>query len=43
MRPIDVPVVVGDYSRLAAATGWQPDVSFDQMLDDLLRYWRGQP
>jgi GDP-4-dehydro-6-deoxy-D-mannose reductase len=43
MRPNDVPVVVGDYSRLAAATGWQPDVSFDQMLDDLLRYWRGQP
>jgi GDP-4-dehydro-6-deoxy-D-mannose reductase len=40
MRPNDVPVIVGDYSRLAQATGWQPAVSFDQMLDDLLAYWR---
>ena len=43
MRPNDVPVIVGDFSRLAAATGWQPAVTFDQMLDDLLRYWRDQP
>lgn len=42
MRPNDVPVVVGDSSRLNAATGWRPDITFDQMLDDLLRYWRGQ-
>ena len=40
MRPNDVPVIVGDCSRLAAATGWQPAVTFNQMLDDLLGYWR---
>jgi GDP-4-dehydro-6-deoxy-D-mannose reductase len=41
MRPHDVPVVVGDSSRLNAATGWRPGITFDQMLDDLLGYWRG--
>jgi GDP-4-dehydro-6-deoxy-D-mannose reductase len=40
MRPNDVPVVVGSYSRLNKATGWQPQISFDEMLDDLLSYWR---
>ena len=43
MRPNDVPVIVGDCSRLVAATGWQPTIPFDQMLDDLLSYWREQP
>jgi GDP-4-dehydro-6-deoxy-D-mannose reductase len=40
LRPNDVPVVAGDNSRLTAATGWQPAIGFDQMLDDLLAYWR---
>lgn len=43
MRPNDVPVLVGDPTRLKAATGWSPDVSFEHMLDDLLDYWRAQP
>jgi GDP-4-dehydro-6-deoxy-D-mannose reductase len=40
MRPNDVPIVVGNCSRLKAATGWEPAISFDQMMDDLLNYWR---
>ena len=43
LRPNDIPVLVGDPARLKAATGWEPRVSFDQMLDDLLAYWRLQP
>jgi GDP-4-dehydro-6-deoxy-D-mannose reductase len=39
-RPNDTPIVVGDAARLRAATGWVPRISFDQMLDDLLEYWR---
>ena len=35
-RPSDIPVLVGDPARLEAATGWQPEISFDRMLDDLL-------
>lgn len=41
MRPHDTPVLVGDITRLRAATGWSPTISFDRMLDDLLEYWRG--
>ena len=43
MRPNDVPVVVGDATRLERATGWRPEITFDQTLDDLLSYWREQP
>jgi GDP-4-dehydro-6-deoxy-D-mannose reductase len=39
-RPNDVPVLVGDPARLRAATGWQPEISFERMIDDLLAYWR---
>jgi GDP-4-dehydro-6-deoxy-D-mannose reductase len=40
LRPHDVPVLVGDASRLREATGWAQAISFDRMLDDLLDYWR---
>jgi GDP-4-dehydro-6-deoxy-D-mannose reductase len=40
LRAADVPVLVGDPAKLHQATGWQPEISFDRMLDDLLTYWR---
>ena len=40
LRPNDQPMLVGDASRIRQAIGWQPSISFDQMLDDLLEYWR---
>ena len=40
MRPSDAPILVGDSTRLRQATGWSPDIAFDQTLDDLLTYWR---
>ena len=40
MRANDIPILIGDASRLRDATGWEPKISFDQMLDDLLAYWR---
>lgn len=39
-RPNDTPVLVGDHSRLTKDTGWQPEIPFEQTLDDLLAYWR---
>ncbi len=42
LRPSDVPDVVCDASRLRAATGWQPRISFEQSLGDLLAYERTQ-
>jgi GDP-4-dehydro-6-deoxy-D-mannose reductase len=43
MRPHDTPLLVGDPAKLRRATGWSPMVSFEQMIDDLLEYWRAQP
>ena len=40
LRPHDIPVLVGDSTRLRTATGWVPLIGFDRMLDDLLEYWR---
>ena len=40
LRPHDIPVLVGDPTRLRTATGWTPLIGFDRMLDDLLAYWR---
>ena len=42
LRPNDTPVIVGDVTRLRAATGWTPLIPFEQTMDDLLGYWRGR-
>jgi GDP-4-dehydro-6-deoxy-D-mannose reductase len=39
-RPNDVPLLVGDRTRLTTDTGWEPRIPFDQTIDDLLDYWR---
>jgi GDP-4-dehydro-6-deoxy-D-mannose reductase len=40
VSPNDTPVVVGDPARLRDATGWEPAISFDRIVDDLLADWR---
>jgi GDP-4-dehydro-6-deoxy-D-mannose reductase len=40
-RPVDVPDMRGDPSRLEAATGWRPAIDLDTTLSDVLGYWRG--
>ena len=39
-RPVDVPVLRGDPTRLHAATGWTPAISLESTLEDLLDEWR---
>jgi GDP-4-dehydro-6-deoxy-D-mannose reductase len=41
LRPSDNPVVLGSFDRLAAATGWRPEIPIERTLADLLDYWRG--
>ncbi|HUG27371.1 MAG TPA: GDP-mannose 4,6-dehydratase [Gemmatimonadales bacterium] len=36
VRPVDIPVLIGDATKLKAATGWQPTIDFEQTLQDLL-------
>jgi len=36
LRPSDIPVLRGDASKLRAATGWAPSISFERTLADVL-------
>ncbi len=40
LRPSDVPLLLGDNSRFCKATGWIPEIPFEQTAKDLLDYWR---
>jgi GDP-4-dehydro-6-deoxy-D-mannose reductase len=39
-RPNDVPLLLGDPSRVREELGWTPEIPIEQTLDDLLDYWR---
>ncbi len=36
LRPIDVPILIGDNAKLRHATGWAPTRSTDDIIDDLI-------
>jgi len=40
LRPVDVPEVCGDNTKLREATGWSPEVPLDETLGDILDWWR---
>jgi len=40
LRPVDTPVLRGDPTRLHEVTGWEPMISLDQTLADVLDDWR---
>ena len=42
LRPSDVPILLGDNTKFAKATGWQPTIPFEQTLKDMLEFWRGR-
>lgn len=41
-RPNDVPLVAGDFSRVAREVGWQPSIPLERTVNDLLGFWRSQ-
>lgn len=40
MRPVEVPVIACDYSKINAVTEWEPAITFEQSLADVLADWR---
>lgn len=40
LRPSDVPILLGDYSKMKKLTNWEPQIPFKKCLEDLLNYWR---
>ena len=42
LRPIDADLQVPDTRKFTQHTGWQPEIPFEQTMQDLLNYWREQ-
>lgn len=40
LRPVDVPIIEPDITKITACTGWKPEISLDQTLRETLNYWR---
>lgn len=40
LRPVDLPVLRGDPTKLREATGWEPTTPLEQTLGDVLAWWR---
>lgn len=40
MRPVDVPVIEADISKLKACTGWEQKITLEETIQDTLEYWR---
>jgi GDP-4-dehydro-6-deoxy-D-mannose reductase len=42
MRPSDVPILIGDNTKLKMYTGWSPSIPWEESLEELLNYWRDE-
>jgi GDP-4-dehydro-6-deoxy-D-mannose reductase len=42
-RSVDVPALVGDNARLRDATGWAPERTLRDLIEDLVNYWAARP
>ncbi len=42
LRPIDADLQVPDTTKFKSHTGWEPEISFERTMLDLLNYWREQ-
>jgi GDP-mannose 4,6-dehydratase len=42
LRPIDADLQVPDTTKFTAHTGWEPEISFEKTMQDLLDYWRAR-
>ena len=39
-RPSDLPVMIGDNTKMKTEIGWTPEIDIQDTLKDLLNYWR---
>lgn len=41
-RPVDIPVLIGDNTKLSTTIGWSPTIPLETTLADVLADWRGR-
>jgi GDPmannose 4,6-dehydratase len=39
MRPEELKYLKGDASKANSVLGWQPDYTFDTMMDEMIEHW----
>ncbi|MFZ3060716.1 MAG: GDP-mannose 4,6-dehydratase [Candidatus Methanoperedens sp.] len=39
-RPSDLPIMLGDNTKIGTEIGWKPEIDIHETLNDLLNYWR---
>ncbi len=39
-RPAEIPILVGNNSKIRKAVGWKPKIPIEKMLEDTLNFWR---
>lgn len=40
LRPVDVPIIEADTTKIFNATGWKPTIPLERTIADTLDYWR---
>ncbi len=40
LRPIDADLQIPKIEKFKSHTGWEPEITFDKTMEDLLNYWR---
>lgn len=39
LRPEELPYLKGDFSKIKNNLGWQPDYTFEMLMDEMIDYW----
>lgn len=42
IRPVDIPIIEADISKINAETGWKPQIPVMRTIEETLNYWRMQ-
>ena len=40
LRPVDVPIIEADITKINTLTGWKPQIPLEQTIQETLDYWR---
>ena len=39
LRPQELPYLRGDSSKIRKQLGWTPQVSFEEMIEEMVKFW----
>lgn len=42
LRPVDVPIIEADITKINELTGWKPEIPLQQTIQETLDYWRAR-